>query len=120
MVTVPVPMPVEQPAPAPAPPGPVPVVVPVVAHPTPRPVAIATPTPKPAEVPVPVGTPSASELAALYRDVGTSLQKLDRDKADELWVRYRWIRLADYLATPDKRAEGARLLTAIASDARRK
>jgi hypothetical protein len=54
---------------------------------------------------------------ALYRSVG---QTLDRVHDDALWQRYRWIRLADYLVTPEKRAEAARMLDAIASDARGK
>jgi serine/threonine-protein kinase len=103
-VTVPVPMPVEQPAPVP---------VPVPAPTTPRHV-------QPAPVPstrAPAKELSAAELAALYRSVG---QTLDQVRDDGLWQRYRWIRLADYLATPEKRAEAARMLDAIASDARRK
>jgi serine/threonine-protein kinase len=111
-VTVPVPVPIEPPAPPPGPlpaPGPTP-------HPVPHklvPVAADA-------LPAPQTTPSASELAALYRSVGQTLQTLDREQGDSLWQRYRWIRLADYLVTPDKRAEGARLLEAIASDARSK
>jgi outer membrane biosynthesis protein TonB len=132
IVTVPVPMPIERPAPveppspvdriAPQPAPPAPVIVPVSrpAPVTPAPPVVASAAPK--QIATPNETPSAAELAALYRDVGTALQKLDRDRprsVDDLWERYRWIRLADYLATPDKRAEAASLLTAIASDARR-
>jgi hypothetical protein len=64
--------------------------------------------------------PTAAELAALYRDVGHTLEQLDRDRADSLWQRYRWIRIGDYLMSPDKRAEAAAMLDAIASDARGK
>lgn len=112
VVTVPVPMPVEPPAPPPPPPAPIKPPVPV--HRAPAPVAIAAPA---APTPEPHGPPSASELVALYRSVG---QTLDRVRDDALWQRYRWIRLADYLVTPDKRAEAARMLDAIASDARGK
>jgi serine/threonine-protein kinase len=115
VVAVPVPMPVDRPVaverdvPAPAPtPAPAPVAT--------KRVATAAPPEKPVEA---RGKPSASELAALYRSVGQMLERLDRDHADTLWQRYRWIRLGDYLTTADKRAEAARMLEAIASDARR-
>jgi serine/threonine-protein kinase len=115
-VTMPVPVPVEPPAPVP-----VPVPAPQPPPPAPRrvvPVAPAPVVPAPV-VPVPMHDKplSASDLAALYRSVG---QTLDRVRDDALWQRYRWIRLADYLATPEKRAEAARMLDAIASDARGK
>jgi hypothetical protein len=112
VVTVPVPMPVESPAPPPRPPAPIKPPVPV--HRAPAPVTLAAPAAPPPE---PHGPPSASELVALYRSVG---QTLDRVRDDALWQRYRWIRLADYLVTPEKRAEAARMLDAIASDARGK
>jgi hypothetical protein len=111
VVTVPVPMPVEPPAPQPPPPAPI---KPPVVHRAPAPVTIAAPAAPPPEA---HGPPSASELVALYRSVG---QTLDRVRDDALWQRYRWIRLADYLVTPEKRAEAARMLDAIASDARGK
>jgi hypothetical protein len=101
-------MPVEQPAPAP-----VPARVPV---PGPQRVLPVSPAPV-APVPAASKALSASDLAALYRSVG---QTLDRVGDDALWQRYRWIRLGDYLATPGKRAEAARMLDAIASDARGK
>lgn len=114
VVTVPVPMPIEKPVPVvPAPvepPAPRPVVI---AHPTPAPRAPEPPPAPPAEK-----TPSADELVALYRSVGQTLQQLDQDHGDALRARFRWIRLADYLETPEKRAEAARMLDAIASDAR--
>jgi serine/threonine-protein kinase len=116
VVTVPVPMPVDRPAPV-DPPTPVPVPRPAPVPVRPAPVALTTPAPKPAET---RGPTSAAELAALYRSVGQTLERLDRDHADGLWQRYRWIRLADYLTTAEKRAEAARMLDAIALDARRK
>jgi serine/threonine-protein kinase len=110
-VTVPVPVPVEPPPPAPVPvPVPAPPPPPAPRHVGPAPPA--PPAPAPARGPL-----SAAELAALYRSVG---QTLDRVRDDALWQRYRWIRLADYLATPEKRSEAARMLDAIASDAGRK
>jgi serine/threonine-protein kinase len=111
-VTVPVPVPVEEPAPpSPAPPSPAPV-----AHAQ----KLAQVPVAPAPARAPTTSPSAAELAALYRDVGRSLEQLDREKADGLWQRYRWIRLADYLVSPQKRAQAATMLEAIASDARSK
>lgn len=126
VVTVPVPMPFEKQAPIETPvepPAPPPIPSPpahrVAVAPSPAPVAPPPAPAAPAAVP-PRNTPSASEIVALYRSVGQTLEQLDRDKGDPLRQRYRWIRLADFLVTPEKRAEAAVMLDAIASDARGK
>ena len=116
VVTVPVPLPVEKqviiepPVPVPAPPVPAPVV------PAPHVVKVSTPAaPPPAPPPT---APSASDVVTRYRSVAQTLETLDRDHGDPLRQRFRWIRLADYLVTPEKRALAVRLLDEIASDAR--
>jgi predicted component of type VI protein secretion system len=126
-VTVPLPVTVDRVAPAPVPattttPPTTTTTTTVASAPVEAPRAASQ---KPARVAVatertPGTIPTAAELAALYRDVGHTLEQLDRDRADSLWQRYRWIRIGDYLMSPDKRAEAAAMLDAIASDARGK
>jgi hypothetical protein len=122
-VTVPLPVTVDRVAPAPVPAlTPTPPTMPATSAPVQAPRAAPQ---KPARVAVatertPGTIPTAAELAALYRDVGHTLEQLDRDSADSLWQRYRWIRIGDYLMSPDKRADAAAMLDAIASDARGK
>ena len=104
IVTVPVMVPVPAP---PAPVVPPPVHVQVRAAPKPAPVAPAPAVP-------PVQAPVASDVVSRYRDVG---QLLRAHGTDDLWRRYRWIRLGDCLTTDAKRAECVKMLDAIASDA---
>lgn len=52
----------------------------------------------------------------LYKEVGralSQLQKVNAEKADELWTRYRWIRLSDALTSPEKRAAIVPILDAL-------
>ena len=64
--------------------------------------------------------PSASELVSLYTSVGRNLRDLDRTRGDaatyDLWPRFRWIRINEYLASPDKRRVAADLLGHLATD----
>jgi hypothetical protein len=66
--------------------------------------------------------PSAREVAALYATVGRDLKALQDTKGleatIELWPRYRWIRINEAMATPEKREEAATLLHALVSEIR--
>jgi serine/threonine protein kinase len=86
--------------------------VPPVTAPVPTP----TPVAKRAEPSTTSAAPTPSELAELYMRTGraiSALSKNDREAADTLWPRYRWIRFNDALTTPEKRAEAARLLETL-------
>lgn len=112
IVTVPVPVMTPAPSPVPAPPPPTPA--------PPQPVHIQTRmapkqiAPPPAPPPLAPATVQPSDVTTRYREVG---QLLHAHGTDELWQRYRWIRLGDCLLTDAKRAECVRMLDAIASDA---
>jgi serine/threonine-protein kinase len=73
------------------------------------------PPPRVATIAPPAGTkiPTTAEIASLYMQTGrelSSLEKADPSRANELWPRYRWIRINDALTTPDKRTQAARML----------
>ncbi|MBV8759270.1 MAG: serine/threonine protein kinase [Deltaproteobacteria bacterium] len=117
VVTVPVPMP--------APPMPSPVPPPAVTSPAPSPQPthpVVAARAQPSTPGAPLSPPTAAELAAQYREVGNALKKReDRGgSVDDLWSRYRWIRLADYLATADKRASCHDMLDRLTSDLSRR
>ncbi len=63
----------------------------------------------------------ASEIAALYTDVGGALRRLSDKKgpdvAEALWQRYRLVRLQSALASEQSRREAQRMLNAIRKDA---
>ena len=105
IVTVPVIVPMPPPAPPTTPPPPVapPSHVQVRAAPA----KVVAPPPAPQVV-------RPTDVTTRYREVG---QLLRARGSDELWQRYRWIRLGDCLMTDDKRAECVKMLDAIASDA---
>lgn len=106
IVTVPVMVPM--PPPVPSPPAPPPPIAPAPARVQVRAATPITPAPAP---PVP---PAPSDVTTRYRAVG---QLLRAHGTDDLWRRYRWIRLGDCLMSDDKRAECVKMLDAIASDA---
>jgi serine/threonine-protein kinase len=64
--------------------------------------------------------PSAAEVATLYGVVGRELKALDAargmDATLELWPRYRWIRINEWIATPERRATIAQELTRLRTD----
>jgi hypothetical protein len=66
--------------------------------------------------------PSARELADMYAEVGRELRDADQTKGlaatADLLPRYRWIRLNDALATPDKRRAAYTMLEQIRADLR--
>jgi len=68
----------------------------------------------------PASPPSAAELASLYGSVGRELKALDTAKGQratyDLWPRFRWIRLYDYLTTPERRQVAAALLGELRSE----
>jgi len=117
IVTVPVLMtmpppgaPAPLPTPVPAPPAPAPLPSP---HLSPPIVQVrAAPTPPTPSVPAP---DAPSDVTTRYREVG---QLLRTRGTDDLWQRYRWIRLGDCLQSETKRSDCVRMLDAIASDAR--
>jgi len=69
-----------------------------------------------------VEPPSAREVATLYATVGRDLKVLQDAKGleatIELWPRYRWIRINEAIATPEKRAETATLLEGLVTEIR--
>jgi serine/threonine protein kinase len=114
------------PDPAPAPVAPARITGPATAPPRQSP-NLPRETPRPRNTPAitatpaaPAGTPTASELAALYGRVGRDLRRLEARGGDEavfdLWPRYRWIRINEVLTTPDKRANAARMLAELQTD----
>ncbi|HEY5951128.1 MAG TPA: serine/threonine-protein kinase [Kofleriaceae bacterium] len=64
--------------------------------------------------------PSAAEVAKLYGATGRELKALDAkkgmDATIELWPRYRWIRINEWIATPEKRAQITRELERLRAD----
>jgi len=59
-------------------------------------------------------------LAAQYKTVGAQLKSLDdskgKDATNDLWARYRFIRLSDAMSTQEKRDEAAAILSKLTSD----
>jgi hypothetical protein len=115
--------PVPMPSP-PAPPTP-PIVVDNAPPPAPTPRAPTHKTARPAPVAVPaptmaaLGVPTAAELLALYSAVGRELKVAydhDRDATQDLWSRYRWIRINDAITTPDKRTQTKAMLDQLRDD----
>ncbi len=74
----------------------------------------------PAKPAVPAHLPSAAEVANLYGAVGRELKALDAakgiDATIDLWPRYRWIRINEWIATPEKRAQITRELERLRTD----
>ena len=77
-------------------------------------------SPKPVARSPSLPDPTASDLAQLYGDVGRELGALDRAGGQQatfdLWPRFRWIRLNDYLVTPEKRRVAFDLLQRLRAD----
>jgi serine/threonine-protein kinase len=67
-----------------------------------------------------IPAPSASEVAQLYAQVGRELKTYERDHGMEAtidyWPRYRWIRINEAIATPEKRNETFKMLSRLRSD----
>jgi serine/threonine protein kinase len=63
---------------------------------------------------------SASEVAQLYARVGRMLKAYERDRGMEAtidyWPRYRWIRINEAIATPEKRNETFKMLSRLRRD----
>jgi len=63
---------------------------------------------------------SASEVAKLYGAVGRELSALEAkkgmDATIELWPRYRWIRINEWITTPERRAHIATQLERLRAD----
>ena len=66
--------------------------------------------------------PTAAEVAALYGALGRELKSLETEKGMQatldLWPRYRWIRINDWIATPERRAEATQFLERLREDMR--
>ncbi len=96
---------------------PAPIVVePVADVPGPRKLPVQARTSSAATVEPPAPTPKAEDVLALYQSLGRELKSIAdrRDMtADDLWVRYRRIRIQDVMSSPDKRAEALAILTSI-------
>jgi serine/threonine protein kinase len=63
-----------------------------------------------------VEVPRAEDVLALYQSLGRELKSIAdrRDmSADDLWVRYRRVRIQDVMTSPTKRSEALAILTAI-------
>jgi hypothetical protein len=80
----------------------------------------ATAPAKPAPAQIDLATISAADVAELYGAVGRELKALEKTKGDEatfdLWPRYRWIRINEWLKTQDKRTSVATSLTRLRTD----
>ena len=65
---------------------------------------------------------SGLEVAQLYVTVGRELVALDRARGQtatcDLWPRFRWIRINEYLTTPEKRMVAAELLDKLRDEIR--
>jgi serine/threonine protein kinase len=79
--------------------------------------ATGSATAKPAVEP-----PSASDVAKLYGATGRELKSLEQkkgmDSTIELWPRYRWIRINEWITTPERRAHVAAILERLRIDIR--
>jgi hypothetical protein len=77
---------------------------------------VASPTPQPPAV----AAPTAAEVARLYGVTGRELKALDDEKGMdatiELWPRYRWIRINEWIATPERRTQIAQELERLRVD----
>jgi serine/threonine protein kinase len=89
--------------------------------------SLLAPKPAPAKKPVvtapsaPIALPpSASDVAKLYGAVGRELKALDdlkgMDATIELWPRYRWIRINEWITTPQRRAQITQELERLRAD----
>ncbi len=86
------------------------------------PVAKSSPRPRPsiAKAAPASATPTANDVAALYGTVGRTLKvKSDRAGADELWSRYRTIRIQTALGTESDRMRTHELLRDLLARANR-
>ncbi|HEX5062909.1 MAG TPA: serine/threonine-protein kinase [Kofleriaceae bacterium] len=67
-----------------------------------------------------VEPPSAAAVAKLYGAVGRELSALEAkkgmDATIELWPRYRWIRINEWITTPERRAHIATQLERLRTD----
>jgi serine/threonine-protein kinase len=67
-----------------------------------------------------IPAPSANEVAQLYALVGRALKAYERDHGMEatidFWPRYRWIRINEAIATPEKRNETYKMLSRLRTD----
>ncbi|HEU4730690.1 MAG TPA: serine/threonine-protein kinase, partial [Kofleriaceae bacterium] len=64
---------------------------------------------------------SPTELSNLWRDVGTQLGKLPRDKSQDLWSKYELLHYGTMMSgTPAQRDEDAAQLRSIAAEASRR
>ena len=65
--------------------------------------------------------PDANAIAKQYQAVGASLKALEQakgaDAVQDLWQRYRFIRLTDAMSTQPKRDEAATILAKLATEA---
>ncbi|CAN5904755.1 hypothetical protein BH11MYX3_BH11MYX3_16800 [soil metagenome] len=79
---------------------------------------IKQPAIKQPEIKQPEATATQSDAAAIgvrYREVGQKLGALG-PAANDLWPRYRLIRIQDVMSKPDKRAEAAQILSKLERD----
>jgi len=64
--------------------------------------------------------PTAAEVAKLYGAVGRELSALETkkgmDATIDLWPRYRWIRINEWITTPERRAHIATQLVRLRAD----
>lgn len=104
-------------------PAPPPLPLPTPSIPFHRVTATVAPTVAPEDaLPVDVARqpPSAAEVATLYASVGRELKALDGSKGDQatydLWPRYRWIRINEWLGTPATRSGATALLDRLRHD----
>ena len=67
--------------------------------------------------------PTAAEVANLYAVVGRELSALEAakgmDATIDLWPRYRWIRINEWISTPERRAHIGELLERLRADVKR-
>jgi len=80
----------------------------------------AAPPPPPPPPPVAGEPPSGAEVSRLYADVGRELRELEdkkgMDATIDLWPRYRWIRLHEWITTPERRARASEMLERLRRD----
>lgn len=66
---------------------------------------------------------TAAEVATLYAVVGRELSALEAakgmDATIDLWPRYRWIRINEWISTPERRAHIGELLERLRADVKR-
>jgi serine/threonine protein kinase len=70
----------------------------------------------------PAAVPTAAEVAQLYASLGRELKALEDAKGMEstldLWPRYRWIRIHEWMASPERRTEVTAMLERLRADVR--